>query len=73
MRRWSWNACGIGGEFFPLIGEGMVVVWWRNPPARKGRLVNLETPLKPGGAGGEINSSMYVLDGSTRSRCYNDF
>ena len=24
------------GEFFPLGGEGMVVVWWRNPPSRGG-------------------------------------
>ena len=26
------------GGVFPLGGEGMVVVWWRNPPARKGKV-----------------------------------
>ena len=32
-------------------------------PQGRGKLVDLEAPLKPGGAGGEINNSMYVLDG----------
>ena len=36
------------------------------------RLVDLEALLKLGGAGREINNSMHVSDGSTRSRCYGE-
>ena len=48
---------GCRGEIHPQ-GEG---------------LVDLEMPLKSSGAGGEIDNSMYVSDGSTWSRCCDDF
>ena len=56
-----------GGEVPPPFCGGEI------HPQGKGGLVNLETPFKSSGVGGEINNSMYVLDGSTRSRCYDDF
>ena len=41
---------------------------------RKGKgLVDLEAPLESGGAGGEIDNSMHVSDGSAGSRRYDDF
>ena len=62
------------GEFFPpRRGRNGSCVVEKSTRKEGKRLVDLEALLKLGGAGREINNSMHVSDGSTRSRCYGDF
>ena len=67
----------LGGVFPPRRGRNGSCVVEKSTrkvhPQGRGKLVDLEAPLKPGGAGKETNNSMHVSDGSTRSRCYGDF